>query len=182
MRNLAGDKKEADMWVERELRRARILAVPLDREPGEVPATHMGQICSIDPTKVGGSGILNLRRAWSYWSVEGRVSMQVAWALYNDPVGRDDVRVAGHCGRPAPHGIYVQWFDPGGRPIALQKDLDEMRGVKSLAHHVESFELEHAIAGDEDARARVGTPFVTCYHIDSEVGLRLFADVIAGRV
>ncbi len=65
--------------------------------------------------------------------VNGPVPLEVAELLYADPVGRTDIRAAGHAGAPPPS----DWTT--------------------------------AIDGDE---------FVTTYHIDSEVGLRVFVDTL----
>ena len=119
MRNLAGCK-DADTVIAEELRRCRIEPRPLDDDErhGEVPATIGGRL-----------GALTFRRAWYYWMVHGDVPLAIAERLYADPIGRADIRVAGHCGCPPPS--------------------------------------EWAVAG-----------YVSTYHIDSEAGLRIFADAV----
>ena len=38
------------------------------------------------------------KRAWYYWTVNGPVPMEIAKRMYENPIGKKDVRVAGHCG------------------------------------------------------------------------------------
>jgi hypothetical protein len=117
MINLAG-VAECDRYIERELRRAGIAAVVGERSENEVAAAITGKI-----------GPFTLWRAWRYWVVKGPMPLAVAREMYDDPVGVDDVRVAGHCGCPPP---------------------------------------------DEWARDGV----IDTYHIDTEVGLRVFVDAV----
>ena len=52
-------------------------------------------------TRVTGKlGPLTFERGWRYWMVRGPVPLDIAKALYDDPVCARDVRVAGHCGCP----------------------------------------------------------------------------------
>lgn len=44
-------------------------------------------------------------RRWSYWSVTGYVPLDTAVKMYRDPIGKRDVRVAGHCGCPPPRRV-----------------------------------------------------------------------------
>ena len=126
MRNLAGDS-ECDVFVEHELKRARI---PIERvdlpRNSEVPYRIIGRL-----------GGITFQRAWTYWVAKGPVSIETARRLYDDPVGRTDIRVDGHCGCPEPVLPWTEVID--------------------------------------------GHEFVTTYHIDSEVGLRIFADAVRGQ-
>lgn len=122
MRNLAGDM-ECDRWIAEELRRSRIPVEPYDGIPSEVPSRLIGRL-----------GKIEFRRAWVYWVATGPVPIALARELYEDPVGRTDIRVRGHCGCPPPAAPWTMVID--------------------------------------------GAEYVGSYHIDSEVGLRLFADAI----
>jgi hypothetical protein len=123
MKNLAGDV-DCDAHIRRELRRAIVPAISCDRDPNsEVPYRVRGQI-----------GPFALRRAWTYWVATGPVPIEVARALHADPIGREDVRVAGSCACPPPEHPW----------------LDELDGRRA----------------------------VSLYHIDSEAGLRLYADAV----
>lgn len=121
MRNLAGNA-DCDRYIERELTRARIEVVRGERMDTEVPASITGKF-----------GDFTFKRAWYYWMVDGNVPLTVAEELYDDPVGKEDVRVRGHSGCPPPE----EWTS----------QID-------------------------------GEAFVTSYHIDTEVGLRLFVDAL----
>lgn len=122
MKNLAGNK-DCDLFVADELRRARIESGECVCQTGEVPSLLQGNI-----------GEIRFLRAWTYWTARGPVPISIARQLYADPVGMTDVRVAGHCGCPAPEAPWTELID--------------------------------------------GEEFVTSYHIDTEVGLRLFADTL----
>lgn len=124
MRNLAGNK-ECDAVIAEELRRSMIPSVPYDGRLEEVPSRLRGEL-----------GDITFARAWYYWTAHGTVPIEVARKLYDDPIGRTDIRVAGHCGCPPPEPPWTEVID--------------------------------------------GVEVVTTYHIDSEVGLRLFADAIRG--
>lgn len=122
MRNLAGDSR-CDIYIADELRRSMI--------PSEARAADR---CEVPSLLIGRLGAITFRRAWTYWVATGPVPLDVAHRLYEDPVGRTDIRVDGHCGCPAPVHPWLSTIN--------------------------------------------GQEFVTSYHIDSEVGLRIFADAI----
>jgi len=125
MRNLAGNK-ECDVHIAEELRRSMIPSEPRDPDRyTEVPSRLLGRL-----------GQITFERAWTCWVTRGPVPLGIAWWLYHDPIGRTDIRVAGHAGCPAPEMPWIEVID--------------------------------------------GVSYVTTYHIDSEVGLRLFADAIRG--
>ena len=173
MQNLAGNK-ECDRNIRRELDRAQIpvFPLPVGEATGEVPATIFG--------KQGG---FEFRRAWTYWVVQGQVPLAVARVLFADPVGCTDVRVNGHCGCPAPAtpggdatyrhrqtGRVVQARISGGidQEAAWNRLVKEHRSLTSVS---DQFEFA-------DDPAAVADPFVESYHIDTEVGLRLFVDTL----
>jgi len=124
MENLAGNA-DCDVQIERELIRCGIEVIRGEKTNREVSSSIIGKL-----------GEFEFVRAWYYWTVRGNVPLEVARELYADPVGKTDVRVAGHCGCPPPE--------------------------------------EWAMRINEREEAK----FVTNYHIDSEVGLRLFADTL----
>ncbi len=111
---------------------------------------------------------MTLRRAWYYWVVECRMPLEIAKALYADPVGKTDIRVAGHCGCPSPEEG-AEWFASDG--VQLLK-----RSEDSTPGFIET--IERAGYRVVDDPCSEGKPFVTSYHIDSEVGLRFFADMM----
>jgi hypothetical protein len=91
MRNLAGDKN-CDEYIRRELTHARINIVERKLPAvGEVRYKLTGELHG-----------WTFERRWYYYSCKGAMPIEKARDLWNDPLGRDDVRVDGHCGCPSP--------------------------------------------------------------------------------
>jgi hypothetical protein len=173
MENLAGrDGTECDKAIRRELERARIDAVMTHRAAGEVAYALRGRLKKFVFTRAG-----------RYWIVDGLMPIEAARELYADPIGRDDVRCSGRCGCPAPDVFGVVWFDaegyelvsdPEGAEEARWKELVERGIIKATAREEKGFRF---VPDVRDTRIAVGG-VVTMYHIDSEAGLRLFADTV----
>lgn len=162
LKNLAG-VKDADRVIETELKRARIPAVKVDLSNGEVPYTLEGKL-----------GEFRFQRVWTYWVVHGPMPLPVALELYEDPVGKDDIRVAGHCGCPPPEKPWVTWRDQDGKkriPLSEKTKIDEY--VAKGFIKLEQLENDRFVERPED-----GWGFIESYHVDSEVGLRIFADAV----
>lgn len=117
MRNLAGSHHPDD-YIRNELERARIPVVQTEAHSGEVAYSLIGKLDD-----------LTFTRAWTYWVVNGLVPIEVAETLYDNPVGKTDIRVDGHAGCPPPTGR-----------------------------------------------------FINSYHIDTEVGLRIFVDALRAHM
>ena len=165
MRNLAGDPQATEICTS-ELTRCRIPIVPADNV-GEAPTTVMGRF----------GDKYTFRRAWYYWVVTGKVPLAVAQQLYAHPVAKA-IRVAGHCGCPAPEDPWLVYYDGTGRQVL---DIKEQAQFEKLAAD-----------GSSETAQRVGkeglveyrfeadrTPFaayVENYHIDSELGLYVFVE------
>lgn len=168
--NLAGaDAEKATGVVKLELARARI--VRCDGLPGSEVAVTFG----------GSVGHFRLHRAWRYWVVTGFVPMEMARDLYDDPAGATDVRVCGHCGCPDPAEMAV-WLTEDGRRVLPTSERDECRRIVNVngvlgdsARHV----LESSVFSDEPNHWPKAQDYVDGYHIDTELGLRLFADAAA---
>jgi hypothetical protein len=165
MRNLAGDK-QSDAVIRRELERCRILVVDRDVKCGnpEVAQTITGNLPGFE-----------IHRAWYYWVVSGRVPLAVAQEIYADPVGKTDVRVAGHCGCPAPEAPWVDWLTDDGKEVISTKDYEECRAMGERLKWPPEILAKYAVSDDPPSIAK---PYVTSYHIDSEIGLRLFVDTL----
>lgn len=170
MQNLAGNK-DCDREIMRELTRCRIPIVECERSTGEVPSALEGKL-----------GPFRMWRAWTYWVVKGPAPLHVAQELYDDPVGRTDVRVDGHCGCPAPEGHNVNRYDSAGKQLVLDKTGDEQR---RYLHFVDQgfipesrFNELHWVSFESDLVRLTERAVVEVYHIDTEVGMRLFADTI----
>jgi hypothetical protein len=115
--NLAG-RTDADDYIRREFTRCGIDCVNVERTNSEVPYTIIGKL-----------GDFTFRRAWYYYIVEGEVPLTIANKLYNDPVGRTDVRVDGHCGCPAPQEPWISIYDKEGKKLIRQKDYDSIQKI-----------------------------------------------------
>lgn len=165
MDNLAG-KKDCDRVIERELVRCGIEVVRGARPTTEVPASVTGRL-----------GEFTFRRAWYYYVVHGLVPLAVAKELYADPVGKDDVRVDGHCGCPAPEDPWLTYRAPDGREVWGLRDREAVEAFRKSGVNHPTFEAKFSAVVFDDDRTKYAA-FVDCYHIDSEVGLRLFADTI----
>jgi hypothetical protein len=166
MRNVAGDKN-SDLEIRLELERARIPVVER-AEPFKHP--------EVAQTATGNLPGFTLSRNWYYWVVVGNVPLEVAKELYADPVGRTDVRVDGHCGCPPPEAPWVKWITSDGREVAPRAQYDECVAMNERMKYKSDF-LD-GICPDDDPAAKDAKQYVTCYHIDSEVGLRLFVDTL----
>ena len=107
--------------------------------------------------------------------------MPLKWAqeLYEDPIGKTDVRVAGHCGCPAPVSPWLEWIDDNGVKLVPQDQYDEF--VRVFKDKVPEIMKEQNFRFSEDLE-RDGKAYVNCYHINTQEGLRLFADMILHRL
>ena len=168
MVNLAGNK-DADKTVALELERARIPVkeLPVDERGGEVPCTIMGQ-----------AGEFKFRRAWTYWRISGRIPLKIALDLYADPVGKTDVRVNGSCVCPEPgtHGGQPEFINPKTNRQVCSRN-QEHAWNELIKRHPSWADDEHTLEFADDP-ATVAEAFIMTYHIDSEVGLRLFMDTL----
>lgn len=123
MRNLAGETTaHADAYVEDELTEACIPIFPDDAR-GEVRTKIVGE-----------SGAYRFERAWYYWVVSGPVSVPLAKELYEDPRGRFDVRVDGHCGCPEPEAPWTS--DVDGVECVTTYHIDSQDGLNLFAEKV----------------------------------------------
>jgi hypothetical protein len=159
MKNLAGNE-ECDLIISEELRRCKIPAVQVEKSVGEVPYSLIGTL-----------GPIRFERAWYYWVVEGPVPLDVAIQLYEDPVGRTDIRVAGHCGCPPPES-WAQWYMSTGEIVLSLKEKTQIEGFPIIAKDI------GPVVFSDDPKSLGASAFVESYHIDTEIGLRVFADSI----
>ena len=116
MINLAG-VYSCDEFIRGELAQAKIdiITVPIDTRQYEVPFTLKGEL-----------GPFKFYRAWYYWVVNGPMPLAMANRIYDDPNGRLDVRVAGHCGCPPPN----EWEDQG---FVNSYHIDSQEGLNLFA-------------------------------------------------
>lgn len=112
-----------------------------------------------------------------YWCVHGKLPMDAAMPLYyRSAVGKTDIRVAGHCGCPAPdEAPWFSWITPDGKTVCSLNDDAEAREFAEK-HPTMRDTLEKFVASDEPEK--IAKRFVTSYHIDSELGLYVFVQAI----
>lgn len=161
MENLAG-LEGCDPQVERELTRAKIDVVKgVRNERSEVPTSITGRL-----------GSFIFQRRWRYWAAIGPVPLAVARELYDDPVGRTDIRASGDAGCRPPE-LWARYLDSTGRELLPAGELSGLS--KEIVALVESNDRVRVVSNVE---VEGGQPFITDYHIDSEIGLRVFADTL----
>lgn len=179
MKNLAGrPTHEADVHVSFELARCRInsFRVPLDN--GEVQTTFRGRIES--------NGLkITLRRAWRYWVADGLVPLCLARLLYADLVGREDIRVNGDCACPAPAMENVVWYHPDGKMVLRMRDKTQSEDALSTAPESRLAKLAVAILAEhhfsDDPASLGASGFIPVYHIDTELGLYVFSEILRAK-
>jgi len=169
--NLAG-VRGCDQDIAQELALARIPAAIAEPHRDEVPYQLYGKL-----------GPYEFRRAWYYWMVKGPVPYDAAVFMYEHPHGKTTVRVAGHCGCPAPIE-WSRWYNDDGRQLFDKAKLDRDR--EAFKHDSDYMRLldDRCTSGlylVSDSFVRDGKPYVTSYHIDTQEGLILFANTVYDR-
>ncbi len=160
MINLAGDTT-CDRAIKQELELAGIRLVgheqPLRQE---VPASITGVLT------LNGVEVFSFVRAWYYWVVKGDVPLEVAQEMFDNPVGKEDVRVAGYAGNSDPKN----WAFPHIDVVTTYLLVHCLDGVTygRLAELCNSGEID-------------GPRFVESYHIDSQAGLDYFVATLRGH-
>lgn len=170
MKNLAGSK-DADTELRYELSRAIIDVIPIDRSKYEVRASVGGKL-----------GRWIFTRNWYYWVAaapkgEG-IPIEVARELYADPVGKSDIRVGGHCGCPPPDEYGATYLDAEGRLLIAERERADFEHF--FATGVLDPNVLEGSAFTADPKTDHHHATIDLYHIDSELGLRLFANVLRG--
>ena len=172
MENLAGNEK-CDAHIRHELMRARIPAVDVPREDKNPDVKY-----SVE----GRMGEFRFTRAWYYWVVSGPTPLEIAKRLHEDPIGKEDVRVTGHCGCPPPEYPWVKHYDEDGKQLFRDPDGEEQRKYKRFIEKgildQEGFDKARWVKDEEEEAAVAVTSVVELYHIDTDAGLRLFVDAV----
>jgi hypothetical protein len=163
MRNLAGAEDAAERCAQ-ELSAAGVKIIL-----GEWP--RHSEVKTRITGKVGG---ITLTRAWRYWRAKGLVPLDVALRLYEHPVGRREVRVAGHCMSPPPKDPWLVYHDEQGEVSVDPSGEQEAQVDAFIRAHPEAAQFRPRFVRSKDGLRA----FVGCYHIDSAEGLKLFADAM----
>ena len=82
------------------------------------------------------------------------------------------VRTAGHCGCPPPHE-WACYFDAHGKQVILDPKGEQRKQFTRM--HLDSSKLRFVASMDE---VLDGTAVITSYHIDTQLGLKAFADTL----
>jgi hypothetical protein len=176
MKNLAGNK-DADKIVREEL---YLAGIPMENEDskGEVPYKTIGRI-----------GSWTFHRAWTYWiaSVPDKVKglpLSIALEMHNRKHPTDDnqimgslIRSGGHCGCPSPDDygaqpVYDDELDEQLIKLGYKKEYCEF--LKKSYIHINVGEVSRLC---NEGKLTVGR-YVDCYHIDDQIGLNVFAEVL----
>ncbi len=169
MINLAGNQN-CDAVIREELMVCDIPLVYGARSGNEVPASITGKL-----------GEFTFYRAWYYWVASGPMPLSVATEMYEtNPDWRKTVRAAGHAGCPHPKD-WAKYYAEDGREILTRKDEADLIGfldseseqLKEIGRNA----LEEYVFADDPA-AVAHTSVITEFHIDSQLGLKLFADTV----
>lgn len=161
MKNLAHDE-ECDRLIRQELDRCGIPIIPAEKARSDVPYKIRG--------KLGG---FEFDRYWYYWSVEGMVPLEVAKKLYDDPVGKTDIRCNGHCGCPLPEQGLTWIAD--GKVIVKTSELAQYEHFESKGYIPKGTKDQYIFSDEPE---KIGKAFVDGYHIDTELGLYIFVNAL----
>jgi len=163
MSNLAG-RMENNPFVTLELTLAGINIVQEDGK-GEVKYKYAGYL--------GSACEFKFTRAWTYWIVSGNVPLDIANELYADPEGKKYVRSGGDCGLRPPE-TWARWITTDLKEVVAQHEIDEIESEKIREVFTDNPKYK-IVKGDP---SKVSQQYVTCYHIDTWQGLKLFTDKI----
>lgn len=163
MRNLAG-LLENNPYINLELSLAGIL-IAQENGRGEVQSKFVGYL--------GDACEFKFTRAWSYWVVDGNVPLDIANELYVNPEARKYVRSGGDCGCRPPE-TWASWITIDLKEVFDKDELDKIKSddMKESLLNNSNFKF---VKGDP---SKIAQQYITCYHIDTWEGLKLFADKI----
>lgn len=143
--------------------------------------------CGLEPRNVNGRpfarlGDFEFTHQNYYTVVDGKVPLAVAEELYSTLVGKQDIRVAGHCGCPPPKE-WLTRFDPNGKIAINNTESDKVRAaIASKSGVAEIYEAALAdgkyVLTDSEEQYNSYPAFITTYHIDSELGLYIFIQTL----
>jgi len=123
------------------------------------------------------SSKFNLHYGRSYWVFEGKIPVDIAYAIYDDPAS-NHIRVAGHCGCVRPEKPWTNMLMPDGTKLGTAKGLAILSDTCSGQHNIpQELLAEYTFTDDPEERAKA-KEFVTLYHIDNALGLRVFMDYL----
>ena len=111
-----------------------------------------------------------------YFIAQGKVPLNIAQKLYNDPIGKD-IRVNGYCTHPKPEGVQINWYLHNKQIYSLDA-LEEAKGcIGATKVFAQSFIDNNLFSDNPVSLGAEG--FIELYHIDSQLALRVFTDTIS---
>lgn len=164
MWNLAG-RWDCDQKIARELKRAQIDIVRLEKPVGDVPALLCGRI-----------GPIELARAPMHYVAEGPVPLDVARHLYADPIGRRDALIHGMADRPAPEVPWVAWYTSLGERVYPREQATAYSDAQS--RWPEAFVDAPPVVFNDSPEQLGAMGFVDHYYLVSSEGLQVFASTL----
>lgn len=181
--NLARDKK-CDISIQKELTEAGI-GIKEGKLPrnSEVPARLTGVL-----SNPNGEPAFTFTRSWNYWVVEGDVFLSIAKEMYQNPIGKKDVRVAGDCGCPPPEERAEHFDEDGKRLYPLTTKVASEKELTDFENRHPEPEIKELVRKArentryvEDPAAVAAKSVITVYHIDSQDGLNLFVNALKAK-
>lgn len=172
MQNLAGKEISFNNdQLSMELEGAGITAISGKVTTGEVKSNITGLL-----------GGITFERAWYYWCVYCWIPYSVALKIYDDPIGKKDVRIDGHCGCLSPDKCGIMWANKETGKIILQMhEKIQCEGylgkTGSIVRIAEKILQTHEFADDPKVASNENG-FASTYHIDSYEGLKLFSRIV----
>ena len=177
--NLAG-KGGCDRAIREELSLADIPEAKLPVgavASGEVPYSLYGK------DYLDGDELIYTRN-WGYWVVKGKIPMEVAMEFHLQYGEHDeDVRPMGHGGGFIDGIKLAKWFsNETDIELAKQSEYDKFKDDEdSIIKQYMDETLGEGKYKLSDNFERDGYALVTCYHIDTLLGLKRFADFVRNR-
>jgi len=118
----------------------------------------------------GRLGQFRFTRVWYYWVVLGKVPLKVATELYKNEIGKSDIRVVGNFGCPPPKE-WASWFDDQGVQLVNIREMNKIEKLCIKYNNPLPVGLRGVLKKD---LSKLGKPFITSYHIDTQIGLNIF--------
>lgn len=167
-KNLA-ENKGCDPIISGELAKAGITEISLpSRMISEVPASKIGLLIKDNKP------VFQFTRAWYYWVAEGEVPLEIAKELWNNPIGKKDVRTAGFAGNTNPDGVWLKHYDSDGIELKSFKELEDAKSWDAYYNSDFAGILQEKYKFVYDPRTEAARSVINLYHIDSQEGLNLF--------
>lgn len=154
-----------DRAIVRALGRAQMEVFRLDQPSGDPPSRLRGKL-----------GPIEIARGPSCWIADGPLPLAVASALYQHPIGRREIRIAGRADPPPPEAPWIVWYTAHGErvyPVHLQA-----RFRMTCEHSPGLARMSPGAIFHDDPATIGATPYIDLYQIDSEDGLQVFGSVL----